>query len=254
MRHYTEDELILYHYGEARRRDQIDEHLQVCAGCADVHRRIVEALAIVGDANVPERDDFYGLEVWQRIRHRLPVQDPPWWMAWYRPALAGAIASLIVAAFVAGRFWSAAPPEQLAAAPTPVVPAAAADDDARVRLAAIADHLEQSERILLDLVNASGERVDVSPQQAWAANLIDANRLYRHAAERAGDDGVAGVLDEIERNLLEIVHGPSSLSTAELEAVRVRIDAAALLFKVRILSGELREQELAPPSQSRKTT
>src|SRR5687768_13182842 len=111
MRHYSEDELILYHYGEGRHRERVDEHLQACDACASTYRLIAGTLATVGELDIPERDDRYGLEVWQRIRHRLPVQEAPWWTAWYRPALAGALAALIVAAFVAGRFWSPPTPE-----------------------------------------------------------------------------------------------------------------------------------------------
>ena len=51
------------------------------------------------------------------------------------------------------------------------------------------------------------------------------------------------MLDELERSLLEIVHGPSTLTPAELQALRVRLDAAALLFKVRVLHDELRGRE-----------
>jgi len=253
MRHYSEDELILYHYGEGRRRERIDEHLQSCAACASTYGAIAATLAVVEEETleIPERDDRYGLEVWQRIRHRLPVREAPWWMAWYRPAMAGALAAVIVAAFVAGRFWSGPATEPASAVEAIVT--LPADADERVRLAAIGDHLDQSERVLLDLVNRDGQRVDVSGSQASASDLIDANRLYRQAAERAGEDGVANVLDELERNLLEIVHGPSTLTPVELDAVRLRLDAAALLFKVRILSDDLRERELAP-SQSRKTT
>ena len=95
--------------------------------------------------------------------------------------------------------------------------------------------------------------IDVSDAQAWAADLVDANRLYRQAAIRDGDTMVADVLDELERNLLEIVHGPSTLTPAQLDQLRVRLDAAALLFKVRVLHDELRERETAPASP-RKTT
>ena len=56
----------------------------------------------------------------------------------------------------------------------------------------------------------------------------------------------------VERNLLDIVHGPSTLTPADLEQLRVRLDAAALLFKVRVLHDELRERETAPASP-RKT-
>lgn len=111
MPHYTEDDLILFHYGEAgsqKRRDRIDHHLLACAACAALYRGIVRTLALVGDVDVPERDDRYGLEVWHRIRHDLPAQELRWGMGlmrWHRAALAGAVAVLIIAAFAAGRFW-----------------------------------------------------------------------------------------------------------------------------------------------------
>src|SRR4249920_2698159 len=108
MAHYTEDDLILYHYGEAPRRDRIEWHLQECESCATTYRDIARTLALVGDLDVPERDERYGLEMWQRIRHDLPPQEVPWFMglmAWRRFALVGAVAVLIMAAFVAGRYW-----------------------------------------------------------------------------------------------------------------------------------------------------
>jgi hypothetical protein len=108
MTHYTEDELILYHYGEASRRDRIEQHLQACEPCAAAYRDIARTLALVGDVDVPERDERYGLEVWQRIRHDLPPQEVPWFMglmAWQRLALVGGSAMLMVASFVAGLYW-----------------------------------------------------------------------------------------------------------------------------------------------------
>jgi hypothetical protein len=248
MRHYTEDDLVLHHYGEGRRRDELDQHLHTCPACEARYREIADTLEIVGDAGIPERDDRYGLEVWQRIRHDLPSQEAPWWRQ--RPGLAGAVVLVIVAAFTAGRFWTrptSAPPGGVRSGD----PAPGAGE--RIRLAAISDHLEQAERVLLDIINVDGQSIDVSGQQAWAADLIDSGRLYRHAAERAGDETAAGILDEVERNLLEIVHGPSTLTPGELGALRARLDAAALLFKVRVLANELREREL-DSVQPRKTT
>jgi hypothetical protein len=107
MSHYTEDELTLYHYGEAPHRDRIERHLQECESCAATYRDIAHTLALVGDLKVPERDERYGLEMWQRIRHDLPPQEVPWFMgllAWHRFALVGAAAMLIVTVFVAGRY------------------------------------------------------------------------------------------------------------------------------------------------------
>ena len=108
MSHYTEDDLILYHYGEASRRDRIEEHLQACESCAATYRDSARTLALVGDLDVPERDERYGLEVWQRIRHDLPPREAHWLAglsAWYRPALVCATTVLMVAAFAAGGLW-----------------------------------------------------------------------------------------------------------------------------------------------------
>jgi HEAT repeat protein len=118
MSHHTDDELTLYYYGEAPRRDRIEDHLQACETCAATYRDVVRTLGFVGDLDVPERDERYGLEVWQRIRHDLPPQDAPWWAAWRRPAMMGAVVMLVVAAFAAGRFWprSASSQDELQAA------------------------------------------------------------------------------------------------------------------------------------------
>jgi hypothetical protein len=254
MRHYTEDDLILYHYGEAPRAHRVTAHLEVCDACRATYAAIVDTLASVSTLDVPDRDERYGLEVWQRVRPRLPEQEAAGWSLWSRPALAAAGIVLLVGAFVVGRVTSPRPTSPAAGtlASTPA-PSEAHQADERVRLAAIGDHLEHSERVLLELLNASGPRIDVSGPQASAAELVDSNRLYRHETERAGDETTAGVLDELERHLLEIVHGPSTLTPAELEAVRVRLEAAALLFKVRILSNDLRERQLASFQSGKRT-
>jgi hypothetical protein len=89
---------------------------------------------------------------------------------------------------------------------------------------------------------------DISTEQRWAEDLVSASRLYRQEAADAGEQSVANVLDELERNLLEVVHSPSKVTAADLDDVRQRIDAAALLFKVRVLGDELRQRELAASS------
>ena len=164
--------------------------------------------------------------------------------------MGAAVAVFAIAAFIAGRYWPSR--EQPASVPVQAGNSGLGSD-ARARTVAIIDHLERSERVLVDLTNADGPDVDVSEEQAWAADLVDANRLYREAATQAGETTTALVLDDLERSLLDIVHAPSKLTPADLEDVRARLDAAALLFKVRVLSNELREHETAPLAP-RKTT
>ncbi|HMB80785.1 MAG TPA: hypothetical protein VKI43_11990, partial [Vicinamibacterales bacterium] len=73
--HFTEDDLTLYYYGEGRRRHDIERHLESCAGCAATYREIAATLAMIAAPEVPERGDQYGLDIWQRIRHKLPEQE-----------------------------------------------------------------------------------------------------------------------------------------------------------------------------------
>ena len=248
MKHYTEEDLILHYYSERGRRTGIDVHLDQCETCATTYRALTGTLRLIATPEAPERGDQYGLEVWQRIRHRLPEQEVPWWSVWFRAdrlATAGSFAVLLLAAFVAGRWWSSPDP---AVAPTLASTkpgaAAAVTDDARQRilLTSVADHFDRSERVLTDIMNApAGE--DISAEQRWAEDLVATSRLYRQDAVDAGEHSVALVLDELERSLLEIVHTPSRVTASNLEEIRRRIDAASLLFKVRVLGDELRQRE-----------
>jgi hypothetical protein len=248
--HPTEEDLILHFYGEGARPAAIHAHLAECRACQSEYETIAGTLTMVATPPTPERGDLYGLEVWQRLRPQLPARDP--WsrflgLRWSTLSVGAAVAVFAIAAFIAGRYWPAPEP-----APAPLEAAGSrTGDDERARTVAIIDHLDRSERVLLDLSNADGP--DVSEEQVWAADLIDANRLYREAATQAGETTTASVLDDLERSLLDIVHAPSTLTPAELEDVRARLDAAALLFKVRVLSNELRERESAPLAL-RKTT
>ncbi len=257
MTHYAEEGLILYYYGEGPARAEIERHLDGCASCTATYRAIGRTLAMVPASDPPERGDQYGLEVWQRIRYRLPEQAAPWWdiknavwLRWDRLVLLSAAAVLVIAAFVAGRVWprSSATPAP-AIAPMVASNSSTAEGRQRILLTSVADHLDRSERILSDIMNAPESR-DISAEQRWADDLLSTSRLYRQDAVDAGEQSVAAVLDELERSLLEIVHSPSQISAADLDHIRRRIDAAALLFKVRVMSDELRQREGAPADAS----
>jgi len=226
-------------------------HLGTCASCAALYREISDTLALIAPPDAPMRGDQYGLEVWQRIRHQLPEQDAPWWtmwLQWDRLALAGTAAVLMMAAFIAGRVWPHQPVAPASVDLQTRGPVTAATNDTvrdRILLTSVADHLDRSARVLTDIMNAPA-RTDISTEQRWSEDLLTTSRLYRQDAVDAGEQSVATVLDELERNLLEIVHSRSDISAADLEQIRRRIDAAALLFKVRVMSDELRQREQVP--------
>jgi len=160
--------------------------------------------------------------------------------------------ALVASSFVAGRL-SMTSTSAPAVAPTRTASVDVSDPQLarRVLLLSVADHLERSDRVLTDIMNSPA--ADLSVEQQWAGDLIAANRLFRQDAVDANEASVANVLDELERALLDVVHQPSD-APADLDQIRRRIDSAALLFKVRVLSNELRQRELGPDAPLKNST
>lgn len=247
MKHLNEEQLVLYYYGEAGDRRAIEEHLAGCDSCRAGYQDLQRLLAAVAAAPAPERAGAYGSEVWQRLRPRLAERAGFRWTAWLGPrrwALVGAMAALVLVAFLAGRFWPRPEPETRVAQPI------SNQVRERILLVAVGEHLERSQIVLVELVNAQAEgTVDISAEQESARDLVSANRLYRQTAARAGHPGIASVLDELERVLLEIAHSPTVLSSAEMDAIRKRIEGQGVLFKVRVVGSRVRQQANAPPQK-----
>jgi hypothetical protein len=239
MKHLNEDQLILHYYGEAPDPGAIEFHLSSCADCRAGFEDLRRVLAVANALQVPARSESYGNEVWQRLQPRLSERRRWDWKPKFhvsRWAWAGLVTAMLVAAFFLGRFWPR--PE------IPVVKLPPGQVRERILLASVADHLDSSQRVLMEVVNASGNgSVDISQQQASAEELVAANRLYRQSAERAGEAGMAGVLEELERILLEIAHSPARLTSGELNEIRHRIDTQGILFKVRVIGYRARERQ-----------
>ncbi len=258
MRHLSAEDLVLHHYqeDEAGERAAAQTHLEACEACRREYAALARTLAAVDVAPVPPRGEGYEREVWARLEPRLAEDHraSAWWRGLFtvrKLALAGSLAVIVFAAFVAGRFWPRQAPPAPAASPAPVE-ANRQQVGERILLVAVGDHLERSEMVLAELVNADprGE-VDISAERDRARELVDDNRLYRQTATTAGQPAVASVLDDLERVLLEIAHSPSTLTSSEFEQMRDRIEGQGLVFKVRVLGTRVRQGETAgerPPA------
>jgi hypothetical protein len=118
------------------------------------------------------------------------------------------MALLLAAAFTAGRFWPRTA-EQIAHKPEPANPQ-------RVVLVAVGDHLERSQMLLVEIMNADSKGpIDFSSEQTEARDLLDNNHLYRVSAQQTGDPQVARLLDQLGRVLAEIANGPSEVSPGD---------------------------------------
>jgi hypothetical protein len=157
------------------------------------------------------------------------------------------MAMLLVVAFLTGRFW----PRQETVA---VIAEQPAPSPERILLVTVAGHLERSEMLLLELVNTEENgSFDLSLERELAGELSGESRLYRQAARNAGQADVALVLEQLERVLVELAHGPAETPSSELGELRLRLDEAGLLFKVRVVGSRLR-QETRTQQRSGKTT
>lgn len=234
MNHPSEDQLILHYYGEESAG--LEQHFAECEACRGEYRRLQRVLNTVESLPVPERTAEYGSEVWNRIRPHIAYTSRRGWRAWFewrRLAAAAAMAVLLVLAFVAGRYGH--PPES-----KPVTASSPVRE--RILLVAVGDHLERSQMVLAELSNLDPGRkgrIDISYEQRAAEDLVDSSRLYRMSANRTGDTATASLLDELERVLLEVAHGPSEVSEAQLQDLQKRISDAGILFKVRVYASQM---------------
>jgi hypothetical protein len=248
MIHLSEEELILHYYGE-KEGDTLaaEQHLEACSECRAVYGGLQRVLNIVDTMPVPERAPDYGASVWQRIAPSIPARRH--WFALpapFRWAAAGAaFAGLLTLAFVAGRFY----PQ-----PRRAQQIAAADPQGRERilLVAVGDYLERSQMILVELSNANPKTsLDISDEQQRASDLVGESRLYRQTAEHTGNTRVAGVLDDLDRVLLEIANSPSRLSPEDVENLHRRLQADGILFKLRVLNTKV-GQALSPDNNAHR--
>ena len=253
MKHATEEELLVYREGQGKGREAMTVHLKECAECRAELARLEEVLAALDAMPVPDPGEDYGARVWRQIAPRLPERRPRWWEGLLVPrrlAVAGAMAVLVIAAFLAGK-WSGP------GRGTPVAEASPEKVRERVLVVAVGEHLGKSEMVLVELSNAEppakGQKlVNISAEQKRAENLVEENRLYRQTAMESGDNAMAATLDELERVLMDVANSPSEVTPAQFEAIQKRIAQQGILLKVRVVRQELRSQargQKAAPAQ-----
>jgi hypothetical protein len=241
-KHLSEEELIEQYYGEGTTETYAERHLKVCAKCAAEYSALERDLSEVKSLVPPLRGEDYSEEVWRSIRGSLQVYkgrkrswlNPRLW----KPLLLATACGLITAgAFLAGRVWQRRQTQAVTVA---------SDPQARQRIViwVLGDHLDRSERLLIELNHADGEDAATAmPIQSEARELLAANRLLMQSAKQTGDPGLDAALDRLERLLVEIANQPNGLTEADLNRLKQEMNTDGLLFDVRVLRSRVREQQ-----------
>lgn len=242
----SDEDLVLFHYRDElprERMQEIEEALFFDAGLRLRLAALRETLSAASDAwPQPEADTGLEARVWERLAPALPkrVKEPAQsrldWRSWFSfPRNSQiAFASMLLAALGIGYLLGrpAAPPHD----------ALLAEDASRRVLASyLAAHLEDTERALLVASNSPGDGAAASE---LAVSLLDTNRMYALAAERAGKPALGQFLRELEPVLIELANEDGAIAAGLGDEIRRR----DLTFKTRAAAALARNDAAPPPA------
>jgi len=144
-------------------------------------------------------------------------------------------AMLLAAVFLGGRYWERNTTKKANVADSP-------QPTQRVVLVVVGDHLDRTERLLVQLEHSQSPDITENAQlQSEARELLASNQLYRVTASNTGDAALAGALDRLEGVLAEIANNPN-LTAADLKRVRNDMNTKGILFEIRILQARSQDQ------------
>ncbi|HEX7047877.1 MAG TPA: hypothetical protein VF275_09955 [Gammaproteobacteria bacterium] len=245
MQPVNDEQLILLYYGEldSREAETLRARLATDATLAERFSQLAVELDAVPELPVPERDEFYGRRVWARVDAALENEAARgsladrWFsnLRWAGGALVIGMVALI--AFQLGRH-SQLPDENLLAN----APVETSDQQAALLEASLVNYFGDAERLLTAVSNSETGAVDLEAEKEWAKVLLVANRLYRFAAEQAGQHRIALLLGDMEPVLIELANGAGQLTPEEYRVLRRSIAERDLLFKVRSTNISLKPQ------------
>jgi len=266
-RHMSDEDLLLDYYGEAtpEQHAEMRAHVETCAECQALDRELRAVLALVDSEPVPDAPPGFEREMWARLEPvvsgfsrtnlepvvsgfsrtnevRLKADttaaDTAWSFEFPRWALAASVAALAVGSFALGRVWD-----------TPTTSPGVSTADVRelserMLRSEVEEHLERSQRVFVELVNADDSApVRLASDRERAADLVAAGRLYRRSAEEMGDADTRDLLEDVERVLVEIANGPEVESSNDLSEVRAQITDQDLIFRLRVMTAGMQARE-----------
>jgi hypothetical protein len=239
--HPSEDDLVLLFYGDAGEEEEarLTAHLETCLTCQPAWRELRATLNAVDAAAAPEPPADFERVMWARVQRALddmPAPRTQWWAPrFWAPAVT--LAAMLAMVVVAPRYW---PTEVAVGTET----ANASTQPERALLVAMNDHLERSELLLVELMNApQDDAVRLGFERETADDLLSSSRLYRQTATHTGNVQLATMLEDLEQVLLEIARSPGELNREDLDALRTRIEQEDLIFKVRVVTDDVRGRQ-----------
>lgn len=256
MNHLTHDELVLSYYREPDLDSGRRSHLEACDVCLSELAGLTAILGRVTPTEPPPLDADYEARTWDRLQWRLRGEQPVRRSALHSATRWLAAAAILTLAFLGGLLWNRRAVDAPSTATTtttgtPVQQTAAQQQTSRDRvlLVIVGEHMEQSERVLVELANLdAGGDTDITRKRQRAEELLASNRLYRQSALDRGEESVATLLSELEPVLLQIARAPDQVSSDELQRMQKRVENKELVFKLRVVRADVRRDAATPSS------
>lgn len=245
MKHLSEEEFVEHYFSDAGNKASriAERHLDGCAECEAESARVAEDLNAMKGMDFNKLPADYGERVWSRVSTVLPERAianpqvrrinrrPGWRLGWgWGLGYAAASAALVLGAFEIGRMWEQKQHAQqpMAKLTMPV--------ERQVVVVVLGDHLERSERLLVELKHAEGEDAEVvKPLREEALSLLAANREFQEDADKGDDAALKEALDHLDHFLNDVANEPGGLNSATIARLQKQMKADGLLFKVRVL-------------------
>jgi hypothetical protein len=239
MNHLSDEELIAHTYAEDS-SNAVQQHLASCAECATAYSGLGNDLADMKFAETPARDAAYGRRVWESIADTLPAYTARknWFRGVQWPALSYALAGtlLVVSAFLVGRLWEHRHAQIVAQNHAPQKEESVVRPSERVVVVVLSDHLDRSERLLVELNHTdAGDGEVSSPLRDEARSLLPANRICRRNAEQDDDPALSSALDRLDRLLVKLANQPAGVNSQAISKLQDEMNADGLLFELRVL-------------------
>jgi len=253
MKHLSDEDLVDIYYGERASepdgddRSSVQQHIASCVDCRDAFAALKTDLDRTPIIEPPARAADYGDAVWQSIAPQLTAYEPhrfrwPRLSAGMRVGsglgFAMACALLVAGGFFAGSLWERKHSQQeIARTPSSgTVPKADTPAQPRVVVVVLSDHLDRSERFLVELKHADLDNSGTgTPLRDEARSLLAANRLCQKKVAPAGDPALTTALDHLDRLLAEAANSPGRLNGAALARLQDEMNGDGLLFEIRVL-------------------
>ena len=276
MTHITEEQLVAYALDdvEAGTRAAVEAHVETCAACRASLDEIRATLDHAASLEVPARGDDYGASVWDRIESRLSESRSERGVALRHfgtsaphlgtPALRHSGTSSRAPGALAGRRRRGAARRRCLLAGTlqrrhrrcashaddrasPVVALAGHRGHSRTRRPGGPRRASRSHRAH---AGGAGQQRARPPRGHLRRAGLGARSAGSQPPLSTGDRWkVSRALRRCSRIsepvLLEIANSPSQLTSDEFEAMRDRIEARSLVFKVRVTGADIRARQRA---------